>query len=154
MQRREQKYTLDTNIYIRAFRDPVANSQLQLFHTAFAPFEYLSAVVVQELFAGTHAVESAPRLQQLLIAPFERRGRLVTPSYAAWKRTGQILAELVRTEGLELRRVSKGFANDILLAVTCREAGVTLVTDNRRDFERIARVTAFDFVDPWPSPSS
>jgi len=26
------------------------------------------------------------------------------------------------------------------------------VTDNHRDFERIARVAPFDFVGPWPMP--
>jgi len=48
--------------------------------------------------------------------------------------------------------VSKSFGNDVLLALSCREAGLVLVTDNRRDFERIARVAPFDFVDPWPMP--
>ncbi len=65
-----------------------------------------------------------------------------------------MLAALARAERLELGRVSKGFANDVLLAVACREAGVTLVTENRGDFERIARVAPFDFVDPWPVPST
>ncbi len=154
MPRRERKYTLDTNLFIHAFRDPAANAALQLFHTAFAPFEYLSAVVVQELRAGAQAEGAAVRLQQLLFDPFEQRGRLITPSYTAWKRAGDVLAALARAERLELRPLSKGFANDVLLAVACREAGVTLVTESRDDFERIARVAPFDFVDPWPVPST
>ena len=154
MPRRERKYTLDTNLYIRAFRDLEANAALQLFHTAFAPFEFLSAIVVQELRAGARTTSAASRLQRFLFDPFECRGRLLTPSYAAWKRAGEALAGLARAEGLELRRLSKGFANDMLLAVTCREAGVTLVTENRRDFESIARVAPFEFVAPWPSPST
>jgi hypothetical protein len=31
---------------------------------------------------------------------------------------------------------------------------VVLVTENTRDFERIAQVRRFDFVAPWPVPSS
>lgn len=153
MSRRERKYSLDTNLYIRAFRDPKANAALQLFHTVFAPFEYLSAVVVQELAAGVRTPAAAHRLERLLFEPFERRSRIITPSYAAWKRAGQVLSVLSRREGLELRHISKGFANDVMLAVTCREAGVVLVTENRRDFERIANVISFEFVDPWPAPA-
>jgi predicted nucleic acid-binding protein len=40
--------------------------------------------------------------------------------------------------------------NDVLLAMSCRESGVVLVTANVRDFERIAKVTKFAFVAPWP----
>jgi predicted nucleic acid-binding protein len=46
--------------------------------------------------------------------------------------------------------VSKAFANDVLLALTCREAGCVLVTDNERDFERIRRFVQFNFMKPWP----
>ena len=55
-------------------------------------------------------------------------------------------------EGLDVSRVSKAFGNDVLLALSCREAGVVLVTDNDRDFERIRRRVRFAFVGPWPSP--
>ena len=47
-------------------------------------------------------------------------------------------------------RVSKAFANDVLLALSCREAGCVLVTDNERDFQRIRRFLQFDYIKPWP----
>jgi predicted nucleic acid-binding protein len=75
---------------------------------------------------------------------------VVTPSQRGWERSGAILADLVQREGLQLQRVSKAFGNDILIAVSCREAGCVLVTDNTRDFERIARVSRFRFVEPFP----
>ncbi|MFN2566657.1 MAG: type II toxin-antitoxin system VapC family toxin [Gemmatimonadaceae bacterium] len=153
MARRERKYTLDTNLYVRAFRDPATNAELQLFHTAFAPFEYLSAIVVQELRAGARGGQTTD-LERHVFAPFERRGRLLTPSYAAWNESGRVLTDLVERSRLEWRSISRGFVNDVLLAMTCREARVTLVTDNRRDFERIARVRSFDFAEPWPVPAS
>jgi predicted nucleic acid-binding protein len=65
-----------------------------------------------------------------------------------------VLAELGRCEGLDVSRVSKAFGNDVLLALSCREAGIALVTDNERDFTRIARVVAFEYVQPWPVPTS
>jgi predicted nucleic acid-binding protein len=46
----------------------------------------------------------------------------------------------------------QAFANDVLIAVSCREAGVIVVTSNTRDFERIAAVTNCEFVAPWPAP--
>lgn len=153
MPRRERKYTLDTQLFIRAFRDEAANVELQAFHTVFAPFEYLTAVVAQELRAGATTTQ-AEKLQANVFAPFERRARVLTPSYAAWKQTGEILARLAKIEGLELRAVSRGFVNDICLAVTCRESGVTLVTENAKDFARIESVFPFRFVTPWPTPSS
>ena len=57
---------------------------------------------------------------------------------------------MARDEGLELSRVSKSFANDILLALSCRESGCVLVTENHRDFARIQRLVNFEFVAPWP----
>lgn len=145
-----RKYVLDTGIFIDAFRDPAANAELQRFHLLFAPFEYLSAVVAQELIAGTRDASDRRKLERHVVAVYARRGRVVTPSRRAWERSGAILADLVRREGLELHRVGKAFGNDILLAVSCHEAGCVLVTDNTRDFERIARVSSFRFVEPFP----
>jgi hypothetical protein len=85
-----------------------------------------------------------------VLSLYERVGRLVTPSPTAWHRSGDVLAAMARDEGLELARVSKAFANDVLLAISCREAGCVLVTENTRDFSRIARFAPFDFVTPWP----
>jgi predicted nucleic acid-binding protein len=56
-----------------------------------------------------------------------------------------------RKEGLEIARVSKAFANDVLLALSCREAGCILVTNDTRDFQRIRRFVAFEFIGPWPA---
>lgn len=153
MATRERKYTLDTNLYIRAFREPAANAALGLFHTAFAPFEYLSAVVAHELRAGAQAPGAATALQRAVLEPFERRGRLLTPSYRAWTLAGEVLAQLASEDGLELGRMPKGFVHDVLLAVTCRESGVVLVTENARDFARIRRVVDMDYVPPWPTPA-
>jgi predicted nucleic acid-binding protein len=147
----ERRYTVDTNLYIDALRTPEGNAALVAFHAAYAPFEQLSAVVVQELRAGVRG-RAATKLEAEIVAPFERRGRLITPSYAAWKESARVLAELVPPSGWAA--VSRSFVNDVLLAMSCREAGVVLVTRNTRDCARIAAVRAFDFVAPWPVPST
>ena len=150
MKRTPRKYVLDTQLFIHAFRDPAANEALQEFHRARAPFEYLSAVVAQELRAGIQGPKDRHALERHVVGVYERAGRIVTPSAAAWHRSGDVLSAMIRDEGWELARVSKGFANDLLLALSCREAGCVLVTENERDFARIRRFLPFEFVAPWP----
>ncbi|MFN7921063.1 MAG: hypothetical protein U0Q16_13265 [Bryobacteraceae bacterium] len=75
---------------------------------------------------------------------------MITPSANAWHRSGDLLAAMASDEGLDLPRVSKSFSNDILLAISCRESGCVLVTENHRDFARIRRFIDFEFVAPWP----
>jgi len=75
-----RKYVLDTNLFIRAFREPAANAELQRFHLLFAPFEFLSAVVAQELLSGTHTRADLRKLQRRVLNVFARRGRIVAPS--------------------------------------------------------------------------
>jgi predicted nucleic acid-binding protein len=137
-----RRYALDTCIYIDALRTDEGKSALNAFHVAFTPFIHMCAVVVHELRAGVRG-KAAERVDAGLIAPYERRGRVFTPSYQAWKDAGEILSELVAPS--QWKSVSRGFVNDVLLAMACREAGVTLVTNNTKDFERIARVRKFDF---------
>ncbi len=148
---RERRYTVDTNLYVDALRTADGNAALRAFHAAYAPFEHLSAVVVQELRAGVRG-RAAAKLESAIIAPFERRGRLIAPSYTAWKESGRVLAELIGP--MDWREVSRSFVNDVLLAMSCRESGVVLVTNNVRDCARIADVRPFDFVPPWPIPAS
>jgi predicted nucleic acid-binding protein len=148
--RPSRKYILDTQLFIQGFRERAANDALQQFHRVFAPFEYLSVIVAQELRAGILRPQDRKALERHVLDIFERADRIISPSANAWQRSGDLLAEMGRKEGLEIARVSKAFANDILLALSCREAGCVLVTDNDRDFQRIRRFVAFEFTRPWP----
>jgi len=92
-------------------------------------------------------------LYQGYVAPFEARGRVVTPSYSSWRRSGDVVAALVQRRELSPGGFRRSFLNDVLLAVSCREAGAVLVTTNSSDFSRIRTVEPFRFVPPWPRPS-
>lgn len=145
-----KRYVLDTNLYIGANQDARRAAELTRFVAGALPFLYLSAVVVQELLAGARTKRDAGGLEEDVIGPFERVGRIVTPSYRSFKRAGHVLAELVR-DGLVLGRVERGFVNDLLLAISCLEHGCTLVTGNARDFTRISEhVSGFEFAPPYP----
>ena len=150
MTRATRKYVLDTQLFIDAFRDPAANEALQQFHRAYSPFEHFSVIVAQELLAGVRRPRDRKALERNVLKVFSRASRTITPSSDAWHRSGDLLSEMARQDGLEVGRVSKAFANDVLLALSCREAGCVLVTDNERDFRRIRRFVQFDFTKPWP----
>ena len=144
---RGRRFAIDTNVYIDALRTEPARAGLTAFLSAFAPFVWLSAVVAQELRAGVRG-RAATALESAIIAPFERRDRLVTPTYAAWLDSGRVLSDLVGSA--EWTTLPRSFVNDVLLALSCRESGVVLVTNNAKDFTRIASVRPFDFTTPWP----
>lgn len=145
-----RKYVLDTQLFIDAFHNRAANEALQGFHRAFSPFEHFSVIVAQELRAGLRRPSDRKALERHVFRVYERAGRVITPSADAWHRSGNLIAEMARRDGLEVARVSKAFANDVLLALSCREAGCVLVTQNERDFARIRRVAAFEYTRPWP----
>jgi predicted nucleic acid-binding protein len=103
------------------------------------------------LRAGIRRRQDRASLEKNLLRVFVRANRTIVPSADAWHRSGDLLAQMARDEGLEIARVSKAFANDVLLAVSCRESGCVLVTDNERDFSRIRRFAQFEFMKPWPA---
>lgn len=45
----------------------------------------------------------------------------------------------------------RSFFNDCVLAASCRECGLTLITQNRNDFDLIRKVHPFDYTEPWPA---
>jgi hypothetical protein len=52
--------------------------------------------LLQELLAGAIDEPREKLVLETLVEPFERRGRLITPSYASWKAAGLIMARLVQ----------------------------------------------------------
>ncbi len=145
-----KKFVLDTNVYITAARDAVFGHELAQFVGSFLPQIYLHAVVVQELTRGAIHPAARRRLDRDIIQPFEKRGRIVVPRYSSWKRSGEVIAELVDRRVLSPRGVAPSLINDALLAVSCREDGLTLITLNVTDFERIAGVEKISVERPWP----
>ena len=139
------RYAIDTNVYIDALRETRSRDWLDRFHVSNTPFLHLSSVVAHELRAGARDASARTSIDRDLLTPYERRRRVFTPSYAAWKEAAAVLAELA---GGSWRGVGRSIVNDALLAMSCRESGVVLVTHNVRDFTRIAEIQPFDFVEP------
>ena len=141
---------LDTNLYVRAFRSPGGAEELERYLEAFTPNTFLSSVVLHELLVGASTPAKAQQVRKHLVGPLVRAGRLVTPSHSAWEGAGLALAVMSRAESRDLRSIPKSLVNDFLLAASCRESGVTLITDNETDFSLIRRYLKHDHVAPWP----
>ncbi len=145
------KYTLDTNIFIDAFRTEGAQGEVLTFLERVLPFTYLSAVVMQELAAGARTAEGARDVQKGIFDPFERRRRVFAPSSAAFAESGRVLAAVAAREGWQRLDDKPSLLNDALIAASCREQGITLVTRDG-DFRRLAPfVKGFRYAAPWPT---
>jgi predicted nucleic acid-binding protein len=146
-----RKYVLDTNIYIHAARDEAMDLALGRFVAAFTPRLYLHSVVAFELMVGSQTAALRKIRHKAYVLPFERRGRVLTPSARAWMRAGEALGELVGSKKLSPGPgITRSLVNDCLIAASASEQGFTLVTENLKDFERLAPLLPIDFVAPWP----
>lgn len=145
-----RRYVLDTNLYVRADREESWAGELDRFSAVWLPSISLHAVVAQEMLAGAVDRRRERLIQQSLIEPFEKRRRVVVPGLGTWKRAGIILARLVQRKLMSPGGFGRSFVNDCLLAASCREQGLVLITNNVDDFALIRRVEAVEVVEPWP----
>jgi predicted nucleic acid-binding protein len=145
-----KKFALDTNLYIRAIREDEAAADLQSFYSTFAPVMYLSSIVLHELLVGATSVAKSREIREAVAEPFRRTRRVFTPSADAWETAADAIAAMARREKRELRSLPKSLVNDYLLAASCRESGLVLVTHNRAGFQEIRRYIKVQFTSPWP----
>ena len=139
-------FALDTNVYIHALREPSALARLQRFMLRVGTRLRVNAVVALELRAGART-SAQERAVEALLSPYARRERVVVPGVGAFVQAGRVIASLATHEAMTAAAGS--FTNDALLAASCREAGVVLITQNHRDFSAIQRhLRGFRFSDP------
>jgi predicted nucleic acid-binding protein len=127
------KLLIDTSIYIPFINKGVANPILSLGPERSLLF--MSAVVLEELYAGAHDPTSIKLLDKLY-GVFVSANRLIVPDGRDWQKTGKIVAQLERKHGFEKKYLART-ANDILIALCARRIGATVVTNNIKDFLRI-----------------
>jgi predicted nucleic acid-binding protein len=150
-----RRYLIDSNIYIRAFRDAAFGSELREFHRVNRSRIVMSAVVASELLVGAQTPERERAVARTLVEPFRARGRLITPSWSAWALGAKIDRALRRQPSNRTRLAQRSFMHDILIAASAREIGATIVTENAADFTLIGRHLDIAFVPPWPpSPAA
>jgi predicted nucleic acid-binding protein len=130
-------FSLDTNIYIRALRDPDRLALLKRFLIRAGTRLRLNAVVALELRAGSRTSAQEAAVGNLL-APYAARDWVIVPSFAAYGESGRVLAALGAREGIDVSRAGS-LVNDVLIAASCREAGARLVTENVGDYTTLQR---------------
>jgi predicted nucleic acid-binding protein len=126
------KHLLDTDLYIDLIQSGITLPLIREIYDKDTPGIYFSSVVAQELLAGARS-PAARRRVEILYRPFERVGRVVTPSHSQWKDAGGILAKVL-DDRPDLKTKLPALVNDCLLALSARSLGASLYTRNRDDF--------------------
>jgi predicted nucleic acid-binding protein len=135
------KYLLDTNVYLEAVRSEEARAQFRKTFYPLLPATYLSAVVSYELSVNAHNRRTRTLLQDF-VRPMERTGRVVTPTFDDWSMASEVVTAIEANEK-SWRSKLPALLNDILVALSARRIGATLLTYNRDDFRLIRRHTDF-----------
>ena len=144
------RWVLDTNIYIAALRDRRKLADLKRFRVRARDRLRMSSVVALELRAGAVSAAHAAAVDDL-VRPYAERDWAVTPSFDAWLEAGRVLSALAAAERFRVADAPRSFVNDVVLAASCRELDLVLVTDNGRDFAAIQRhLKGFRFRDAFP----
>ncbi len=132
----------DSSVYIASWREAdYAELDQQLTYLDKRPV-YLSSVVLEELYVGA----TNPRVVKQ-VASIERQfknvNRLIVPNLTDWVTTGQILSKIGHKYGFELVKLSR-MTNDCLIAVSARRLGVSVVTLDAADFQKISEFQKFN----------
>jgi len=131
----------DTNVYVAALREGLGGASFGRLEEA-APRTFLASVVSAELRAG--ALDEAGRRAVIELGQhFQRVGRVVVPTAVSWNDAGDLLARIALREP-SFRTKLRGLWNDALIALSARQIGATLVTENLHDFELLRRYVRFE----------
>ncbi|MSP41491.1 MAG: type II toxin-antitoxin system VapC family toxin [Deltaproteobacteria bacterium] len=135
-----QRVVVDTNIYI----DWLNEGRHEDIIFRRDAVKHLSAVVLMELLAGAFSVEDR-RLVRNITLPFAKAHRIVTPTVSIYQEAGDVLRRLQRVRGYTIRS-AYGLVNDVLIALSARSIGASVITQNERDFAAIQSVRPFKLV--------
>jgi predicted nucleic acid-binding protein len=130
-------YAFDSNIYIKALRDPRQLAILKRFLVRHGTRVRVNAIVAMELRAGARTDQQAAGVENL-VRPYADRERVIVPTFEAFVQAGRVLSALAVRERMSAA-YSPALTNDAVIAASCREADVVLVTENTSDFTAIKR---------------
>ncbi len=133
------KVICDTSIYIPFINQGIAHPVFS--DKSISPVLYMSAVVLSELYSGAHDNQSIKLLDKLYHA-FQNVGRLIVPNDNDWRHTGGVIAKMKKKYGFESKYLAR-IQNDILIACSALKIGAFIVTQNKKDFQRIKEFIDF-----------
>jgi predicted nucleic acid-binding protein len=127
---------LDSCIYIDDFR--TGRFTRQILESSFVP--RCSSVVLHELLRGART-----RVEVQFVRDLLRHCRVVTPTEQHWIQAAEILKLIRDREHYETSKLRE-LAYDVLIALSARSIGATVVTSNESDFRAIRRHLTFQVV--------
>jgi predicted nucleic acid-binding protein len=136
-----QPALFDSSIYISALRrgDDAVLALRRL--TTEMPL-WLSAVVLEELYAGAHG--PARQVVERLEHDFDRAARILLPNLTDWTQAGRALARLAAKYHYE--QIGQGrLTNDALIAASAGRLGIRVIAANQRDFSKLAEFLPFQW---------
>ena len=128
----------DASVYIEDFR--TGRFARRILESTFVP--RCSAVVLHELLRGARTP-----VERQFVRDLQRHCRVVTPTERHWIEAAEILARVRDREGYDAGKI-RDLGLDVLIALSARSIGATLVTCNEADFRAIGRQVVFD-VEFW-----
>jgi predicted nucleic acid-binding protein len=135
-----QRVVIDTNIYI----DWLNEGRYEDIIFQRGAVKHLSAVVLMELLAGAFSAKDR-RLIRDITLPFAKANRMVTPTVSIYEEAGDVLRRLQQVHGYSMSK-AYGLVNDVLIAISARSIGASVITLNERDFAAIQSVEPFKLV--------
>lgn len=135
---------VDTDLCVDLIQSGKSLPIIRELYEKESPGIYFSSVVAQELLAGARSL-AGRRHVEILLRPFEKVGRMVTPNHRQWKEAGNILAQLLDLRP-DLKNKLPALVNDCLLALSAGAIGATVYTRNRDDFVLLQKIRHFPLV--------
>ena len=132
-----ERVVIDTNVYVDWFNE----GQHEAIFFQREAVKYLSAVVLMELSAGAFSARDR-RLVREVTSAFAKVGRILVPTVAVYEETGDVLRRLQESRGYTVAS-AYGLVNDVLIALSARSIGATVITQNERDFVAIRSIRPF-----------
>ena len=123
---------LDTDVYINHWELGLTDQDLASVAKGFVVRQ--SAVVLSELRRGARTGDA----RKLVAALFRLAKIQWTPTARDWWDAGRMIQKIGDAQTWDPRR-RRDFQNDVLIGLTARRYGATVVTMNRADFELISK---------------
>jgi predicted nucleic acid-binding protein len=124
---------LDTSVYIENFRTARFVSHI----LASRYVVRCSAVVLHELLRGAR-----PGLERRFVIDLMNRCQILTPTEAHWIQAADLLNTIRKRERYDIHKLRE-LAFDVLIALSARSIGATVITCNETDFRAIRRHLSF-----------
>lgn len=132
-----RRLVIDTNLYVDWLNR--GRHESVLFQSPAV--RYLSAVVLMELLAGAFTARDRRLVRQVGKA-FTAVRRVLVPTARVYEEAGEVLRRLQASRGYTLGG-KHSVVNDVLIALSARAIGATVITRNARDFEAIEGIRPF-----------